>query len=175
MTRPGFFIGYDEATIMQLSRMAQGFLFGRGREGQRDNRLFHVTVTDDRSRRVSSFTWLILGGIILAVAGATLGLPPFGIPMPTWEIGVVTPTCGLTRASVALARGEPGLAWAFNPAAFLLAIVATATVVRAFVGKITGRWVDASVAASGHVWSVLIWIWWANQQLNANFVINGTL
>lgn len=87
--------------------------------------------------RMRILTWIVMFGLALTVSLADFGLPPFRLQMPTWVIGVVTPTCGLTRATTALARGEFGLAQMFNPAAFLLEVAAVASIVRWVVGRAT--------------------------------------
>lgn len=51
----------------------------------------------------------------MAVVLALTGGMPFALPMPTHAIGLVDPTCGLTRASIAMARGDLVSAWRFNP------------------------------------------------------------
>lgn len=134
-----------------------------------------VTIEQTPHRRITPLTWLVLAGTALAVTLTITGLPPFGLPMPTWSIGIVTPTCGLTRASVALAKGDLATAWAFNPAAFAVALLAAITLTRLALGTLTKRWLSISLRVSGIAWAILIAIWWANQQLHADLIIHGTL
>lgn len=95
--------------------------------------------------------------------------------MPTWELGVVTPTCGLTRATVAITRGDLATAWNYNPAAYLLAVFAVAVIARLIVGLVSGKWINAAPVVPTVVWIGLIAIWWANQQMHAELIINTQL
>lgn len=86
-----------------------------------------------------------VGGAAAVVLAVTGGMP-FSLPMPTHAIGLVDPTCGLTRASTALARGDLVNAWRFNPAAFLLAALAAAVAARTVYGLATHRWLTVHFA-----------------------------
>lgn len=44
-----------------------------------------------------------------------------------------------------MANGDVGAAWSWNPVVPLLAIVVVAVIVRAVVGRLTGRWVEVLV------------------------------
>lgn len=141
-------------------------------------RALGVTVTRDDHDRMPMLTRLVAAGLFLAVLLALFGLPPFDLPMPTWSIGLVTPTCGLTRATMALARGELGVAFAFNPAAFVLAATAIAAVVRWVSGRLTRHWVNVSMKPTALGWVsivILVAIWWINQQLHAELIMNGSV
>jgi hypothetical protein len=126
-----------------------------------------------------TLSWLVLIGIVAAVIFAVFGLPAFHFPpAPTWEYGVVVPTHGLTRGSTALARGQFGVAWAFNPASFLVALLAVATVLRGIVALATHRWINVSVRFTAWVWitlGLLVAALWLNQQLHADAIINDTI
>lgn len=94
--------------------------------------------------------------------------------MPTHAVGLVDPTCGLTRASTALARADFAAAWRFNPAGFLIAALEGATAVRAAYGAATRRrvtihmaWTRRSVAVA----LIVVGLWWAYQQSNAHFIM----
>ncbi|MGV1037995.1 MAG: DUF2752 domain-containing protein [Candidatus Nanopelagicales bacterium] len=122
--------------------------------------------------------WFVAIGVVLAAGFAVFGLPGYQLPMPTWHFGVVTPTCGLTRASTALARGEIATAWSFNPAAFVLALVAVGAVARSVVGYLTHRWVNVTMKPTRLGWVVivaLVLLWWGNQQLNAHLIMTGSI
>ena len=122
--------------------------------------------------------WFVAIGVVLAAGFAVFGLPSYQLPMPTWEFGVVTPTCGLTRASTALARGEFVTAWHFNPAAFVLAFAAIGAVARSIIGHLTHRWVNITMKPTRLGWVViaaLILLWWGNQQLNAHLIMTGSI
>jgi hypothetical protein len=74
-----------------------------------------------------------LGGFGLLVAAAAAGWPAFtastglGVPcLLRLATGVPCPGCGLTTAAVALVHGDPGGAWAANPAIFGLAVLTVA-------------------------------------------------
>lgn len=64
---------------------------------------------------------------------------------PLYRLGVVLPSCGLTRGVVALARGDLAAAWQWNPASSLAAVAAATGVLRAAVGAATGRWLHVHV------------------------------
>jgi hypothetical protein len=137
-----------------------------------------IGVHVDSVDRTPKLVVVVAVGLGIAAAFAVFGLPDLPLPMPTWAVGVVTPTCGLTRASTALARGQWGLAWAFNPAAYVLAAAAAGVLVRWAVGRRTGRWVNVRIRLTSLGWvaaAVVTATWWAQQQLNAEFVMNGTL
>ncbi|HAM23490.1 MAG TPA: hypothetical protein DCQ04_14750 [Actinobacteria bacterium] len=126
---------------------------------------FGYSVSVDADNRMPRLTWFMAAGMLLAGVFAIVGLPPFDLPMPTWAFGVVTPTCGLTRASTALAKGQFGVAWAFNPAAYVLALVAVATAVRFVYGLVTKRWINVSVRPTRLFWvclGVFVIVWWGN-------------
>lgn len=72
--------------------------------------------------------FLVAVGLVAAWT-ALHGVPPAAValvpcPLRAWS-GIPCPGCGVTRASVALARAELAQAWALNPAAFLLVPLAT--------------------------------------------------
>lgn len=93
--------------------------------------------------------------------------------MPTWALDVVAPTCGLTRASTALARVDLGLAWAFNPAAFLLAGVA-----RWVVGRTRHVCISVTFHLTRLGWFVALGLFiqlGINQQLHEDLVMNGSV
>ena len=77
--------------------------------------------------------------ITAAALFAIVGVPRFDVMWLFHRAGVVGPSCGITRAAVALAGGHIGRAWAFNPAVFVLAPVSAALIVRAAYGRLTGR------------------------------------
>ena len=82
------------------------------------------------------------------------------------------------RASTALALGQLGTAWAFNPASVLVALVAIATVLRWIVALTTRRWINVSVRFTAWVWIALglsVAALWINQQLHADLIINETI
>jgi hypothetical protein len=80
----------------------------------------------------------------------------------------------MTRASRLLARGQLGRAVTYNPASPLLAVVLVGVVIRAGVGKISGRWFDFTVVRSRGVYIVIglgIAALWINQQIHAGLLM----
>jgi len=123
-------------------------------------------------------TRLAVGGLLLAALSAIIGGVPFDLPMPTHLVNWVGPTCGLTRGSTAIARGDLGLAWRYNPASFAVMTFGVLGLVRVATGVLTGRWVNirARIGPLGWV-SVLIGVGLLgfHQQENAQFVMNARL
>ncbi len=123
--------------------------------------------------------WLTLVsacGLVAAVLLAAVGGLPFDIPMPTYRFGVVTPTCGLTRGSTAIARGDFALAWQYNPASFLVIGVGAIGLARSIIGLTTRQWVTVNCTRSRIVWvliGVSIIAFWLYQQSNADFVMTS--
>ncbi len=95
--------------------------------------------------RHTVLTRLALAGVALAGVLALVGLPPLGLHSPPHYLGVMGPTCGLTRGSVALARGSLAEAVRFNPASPLVLVGGLALLGRAAVGAVSGRWLDVRV------------------------------
>lgn len=123
-------------------------------------------------------TGLSLGGLVIAALLALVGGMPFDLPMPTHRIGLVTPTCGLTRGSTALVRGDAALAWRYNPASLAVIAFGILGLARAAIGFATKRWLNLSVRLSPTVWivlGVLFALLWVHQQGNAEFVMNARL
>ncbi len=137
-----------------------------------------IRVTRESFDGMPKLIWFVGIGLVLAAGFAIFGLPSYQLPMPTWDFGVVTPTCGLTRASTALARGDLATAWNFNPAAFLLALAAVGAIVRSVVGYLTHHWVNITMKPTRLGWVViaaLVLLWWGNQQLNAHLIMTGSI
>jgi hypothetical protein len=133
------------------------------------------TVVGDRDcmRWVTRFT---LAGIVVAVVLAAIGGFPFDTPMPTHSFGWVEPTCGLTRGSTAIARGDFASAWHYNPASFLVMGLGLLGVLRTGIGFATHRWVNVTYRPGRLVWSLAgaaFVALWAYQQTNADFIINA--
>ncbi len=135
---------------------------------------FDVSVEDYDCMR--TWTWLSIGGLATAAVLALIGGFPFDIPMPMMAFGWVSPTCGLTRGSTAIASGDLVLAWHYNPASFLVVAYGSAGLVRNLVGAATGRWLR--ISARPHLVgsltiAALFLALWAHQQANAAFIINS--
>lgn len=135
---------------------------------------FSVSVEDHDTMRW--WTWLSVGGLVAAVALALIGGFPFDTPMPTHSFGWVEPTCGLTRGSTAIARGDLALAWRYNPASFAVIAFGLAGIVRAAAGAGSGRWLRLSIRPRAAGWVMLavgFVALWAYQQSNAEFIIHS--
>lgn len=103
---------------------------------------------------------------------------PLDMPMPTHSFGWVEPTCGLTRGSTALLRGDLGLAWRYNPASFIAVGGAIAWLARSTVGLVTRRWLNVRVRPTPAIWvgaAAAFSILWFVQQSNAEFIITSRL
>ena len=117
-----------------------------------------------------------IGGVILAFVLAAIGGFPFDMPMFTHGFGLVEPTCGLTRGSTAIARGDFATAWQYNPAAFVVMAFGVAGVVRTVVGFTTHRWITVSWRTGRLGWIVMGLAFialWAYQQQHADFIMNA--
>ncbi len=121
--------------------------------------------------------WLIaLAG--LAVIGAlwlrVAGLPGADLHGPLHEVGIMAPTCGGTRATYLLVRGDLLGAWSWNPLAPLLAIGFVAVVTRFVLGRLSGRWLN--IRLPRRVWVGALAVAFAvleiNQQIQADRLIN---
>lgn len=133
-----------------------------------------IGVADSDS--VPWLTWMSGFGLAAAALFAVFGGLPFDLPMPTHRVGVVTPTCGLTRGSTAVIRGDFDLAWRYNPASFLVIGGGVLTLARGMAGSISRRWVTVGLPHSRIVWTLLgvaIIGFWLHQQTNADFVITS--
>lgn len=134
------------------------------------------SISVDDTDRMRTITYLTIGGVIVAIALAAIGGFPFDTPMPTHSFGWVEPTCGLTRGSTAIARGDFATAWHYNPAAFLVMLFGLLGVIRAIVGFAAHRWVNVVLRPGRWAWiafGLLFVGQWAYQQTNADFIINA--
>lgn len=123
-------------------------------------------------------TRLTAAGVIAAAVLAIIGGFPLDTPMPTHAFGWVDPTCGLTRGSTAIARGDFAIAWHYNPGSFLVMGFGLAGVVRTAVGLTMHRWFNIKVTWSRAAWvgfGVACVAFWMYQQTNADFIINSRL
>ena len=121
-------------------------------------------------------TWTTIVGSLAAGGLVLTGGLPFDLPMPTYRFGVVTPTCGLTRGSTAIARGDFALAWQYNPVSFLVMFFGLLGVARTGLGVVAQRWVVVNCTRSRPAWVMIgvgIAAFWAYQQANADFIIHS--
>ena len=137
-----------------------------------------VAVEAEPADRWRWLTWASALGVVVAAAYATFGMPGVAIPEPQHQLGLVSPTCGLTRGVTAIAGGDPAAAWGWNPASFVVVTLWAGALVRAAVGWRTGRWWTPSVRLGAVGWVAalsVVALLWANQQAHADHIIHGTL
>lgn len=131
-------------------------------------RLVGVPFTWDDHDRYGYAIPLVAVGALGAAALALFGLPPLDLHGPLHRVGIMDPLCGMTRATRALARGELATAMRYNPASPLLPLLASAVVLRAAVGRRTGRWVHAWPRRSPALLAIVlvgVAALWVRQQL----------
>ena len=122
------------------------------------------------------WSWSAVVGLATAVVLAAIGGFPFDTPMPTHVFGWVEPTCGLTRGSTAIARGDLSLAWRYNPLSFLVVGFGVAGLVRLGYGVVSGHWVRIALRPRLLGWLLLAATFVAlmlYQQSNATFIIES--
>lgn len=126
-------------------------------------------------------TWLALVGLAAAVAMAVLGLPPIDLHGPQHHLGIMSPTCGGTRAARLTAQGRLSEAWVYNPAGIVAVLGAAAVTARAAIGLTTGRWANVVFTWTPRrrglvlaVAVVLIVALEVRQQLRADLLMAGT-
>jgi hypothetical protein len=113
---------------------------------------------------------LAAAGLLVAGGLALVGLPPVDLHGPLHYLGIMDPLCGMTRGTVAVLRGQPGPAWAYNPASPLLVAGAVLALVRWLAGRLTGRWLQVRLRPSRVAWAVgavALLALWVNQQAHA--------
>jgi predicted MFS family arabinose efflux permease len=79
----------------------------------------------------------------------------------------------MTRGTVAVLRGQLGQAVAYNPASPLLLVGAVLAVGRWLVGRLTGRWLDATprpTPITSAVAAIVVFALWVNQQTHATLL-----
>lgn len=133
-------------------------------------RIASVWVDVDRYRWLST---LVALGALAAVGLAVFGLPPVRVPDPLHWLGVMGPTCGMTRAVRQLALGELGEALRYNPASPLVPGFGLAVMARALHGRRTGRWFEVQVRwrwVPMLLCGAALLVLTVNQQLNAELI-----
>ena len=93
-------------------------------------------------------TVLSAAGLAAAVALAVFGLPSIDLHGPLHRIGIMSPTCGATRAAWFTVRGDLSLAWTYNPLGIAAVVAAALAVTRTAVGLATTRWVTWAVTTT---------------------------
>ena len=113
-------------------------------------------------------------GIPLTVLLAVLGLPPIDLHGPFHYLGVMGPTCGMTRGVMWVARGNLVRAWQFNPASLLVVPTLALLNGRALYGQLTRRWLNVNVRWRPWVWlipAVLSLMLSLRQQVRVDFLL----
>lgn len=95
-----------------------------------------------------NLTVAALFGIPLAGLLARFGLPPVDLHGPLHYLGIMGPTCGLTRSVMWFTRGQIATAWEYNPVGLLLVPAAFFVLGRAGFGWWTGRWLQITIHRS---------------------------
>lgn len=117
---------------------------------------------------------LVLIGMPLTVLLALVGLPPVDIHGPLHYLGVMGPTCGMTRGVMWTARGDLLRAWQFNPASLLVIPAMAGLTARAIYGRITNRWPNLNIRWRPWLWiipALLLLLLSIYQQLNVDFLL----
>jgi hypothetical protein len=114
--------------------------------------------------------------VLAAAVMARLGIPPLPIMWPMYQLGLVAPTCGLTRGVVALARTEFADAWRWNPASYPIGLSAVAVAIRFGIGVLTKRWLHLRLRPTWRLTTiagVLLVTLWLRQQANADLLMSA--
>ncbi len=103
----------------------------------------HVSV--QRHDACPVWTWIAVGGLMIAVLVAVFGLPGIGIHGPLYNFGVMCPMCGATRSVYLTLHGQLGNAVRYNPAGPVLVAAAVAMLIRAAAGWLMSNWLYVHV------------------------------
>lgn len=123
--------------------------------------------------RHPGLVWLAAAGLTPAVLLGALGMPPVELHLPTHDLGIMGPLCGMTRSVARAATGDPMAAWRYNPGGLALVAGAWASVARSAVGGLTGRWVNMDLVVTRGGWwtiAVAMVVLGLNQQLHAELL-----
>ena len=113
---------------------------------------------------------LAAGGLLAAGVLAVVGLPPVDLHGPLHRLGIMDPLCGMTRGVVAVLHGQLSRAVTYNPTSPLLVAGAVLALGRWLVGRLTGRWLDATLRRTPRTLGIaatLVLVLWVNQQAHA--------
>lgn len=131
------------------------------------------TLIIETTDRRPALVWFAVAGLLVATVLAIVGMPPVDVHLPTHKLGIMLPWCGGTRSVARAAAGDVAGSWRYNPGGLLLVVGAWASVGRALVGRITGRWVNLNVVMSRGGWwflAAVLAVLAANQQLHADLL-----
>lgn len=138
------------------------------------NRQTLVSLGWERNDRHPTITRLALIGIPLTILLAVLGLPPIDIHGPLHYLGIMGPTCGLTRGVMWTVRGDLARAWQFNPASLLVVLTMIGLTIRAAFGRTTGRWLTLPLRWRPWLWlipALLAILLAVRQQINIDLLL----
>lgn len=116
-----------------------------------------------------------------AVAAVSFGLWAVPGAGEVWHwlphrVGLMFPSCGLTRATLLFLHGDVTRAVCFNPAAFVVLPAALAVVARWTFGRVSGRWLDIELRIPRR-WAalaiVVVLALWARPQASAELLAAG--
>lgn len=140
-------------------------------------RVLGISFAVEGTDRMGWLTWLTLTAVGVGMIFATIGHIPFDLPMPTHLIGMVTPTCGLTRGTVAILRGHWSLALRYNPVSFLVPVAILAALVRVVIGRVVDHgWLNVRFHPTRLAWAigaVLFMALGVYQQSHAMFIMHS--
>lgn len=118
-------------------------------------------------------TRLAIIGIPILVLLALVGLPPVDIHGPLHYLGVMGPTCGMTRGVMWTSRGDFARAWQFNPASLLVIPTMVGVTIRMIYG-LSGRWLNLDIRWRPWLWilpAVVLILLTVRQQLHIDFLL----
>jgi hypothetical protein len=124
----------------------------------------------EREDRHPTLAPLAAAGLLVAGVLAVVGLPRVDLHGPLHHLGIMDPLCGMTRGTVVLLRGQLGQAVAYNPASPLLIAGALLALGRWLVGRLTSRWLDATLRPTPRtvgLAAAMVLVLWVNQQAHA--------
>lgn len=133
-----------------------------------------VAFRSETHDRHPTTTKLAIIGIPIAVLVAVVGLPPVDIHGPLHYLGIMGPTCGMTRGVMWTVRGDLARAWQFNPVALLVIPTMVAVTGRAIYARVTGQWLNLHLRWRPWLWiipAVLIILLSIRQQLSVEFLL----
>ncbi|MGH8916318.1 MAG: DUF2752 domain-containing protein [Acidimicrobiia bacterium] len=133
-----------------------------------------ISVRWEAHDRHPTTTRLALIGIPIATLLAVAGLPPLDVHGPLHYLGIMGPTCGMTRGVMWTARGDLLRAWQFNPASLLVIPTMIGLTGRAVYGRLTGRWHNLHIRWRPWLWPIPAAVLVAltvRQQLNIDFLL----
>lgn len=119
-------------------------------------------------------TRLTLIGIPLVTLLALVGLPPVDIHGPLHYLGIMGPTCGMTRGVMWTARWDLARAGQFNPASLLVVPTLIGLTGRAVYARLANRWLNLHIRWRPWLWvipALLILILTIHQQINIDFLL----